>query len=89
MSAQFAKIYETDAVGQIAVIRCDEDGKPSITLYFNPEVDGIGVCSISLGFGEGQDDLADSAFQKMSEAGVTETVAKHVAMIRQSFGEAS
>jgi len=62
----FAKIYESTEIGQI-LIKLDshgETGLPEVRLYFTSP--GVGVCSVALGFKEGQEDKAEKAFKSIT-----------------------
>lgn len=62
----FAKLFEYEDIGQIAVISQDNDeGCPEIRFFFTPE--GLGTCSVAIGFGEGEYDKADLGFENTNE----------------------
>ena len=61
----FAKLFDT-AHGQVAVLRQDnEDSEPEIRFYNEPE--GLGVCSIAIGFGEDQYEAQEKAFENVTQ----------------------
>lgn len=78
--SNFAKLFESETYGQIAVIKqTNDDGDPEIRFYFQPP--GLGVCSNALSFGDGNEDesfdLQDKAWELVTlEA--SESIAKSV-----------
>lgn len=63
----FAKIFGTDD-DQIVVMRDDSDnGKPQVSFFYDPHIDGYGVCKTSIIFNEGEEESADIAFAKTTE----------------------
>ena len=65
----FAKLFETEEVGQILVkIDIGEEGKPEVRYFFEPE--NLGVCSMALSFKDDSDESwgdAEKAFNKSTE----------------------
>ena len=64
----FAKIFNTEEVGQILVMNdaSDDDNRPQIRFYFQPE--GLGVCATHINFNDECWDEADTAFEAIDEA---------------------
>lgn len=70
----FAKIFDT-AYGQVVVLRQgDENNDPEVRFFAEPE--GLGVCSMAIGFEEDAWEDADTAFNsvdlKMAESAAKE-----------------
>lgn len=68
MSKQnFAALYHADDIGQVLVIIEGGDEGPEIRFSFKPE--GLGVCSVKLGFPDSDDgwEMAEEAFGKVTE----------------------
>lgn len=62
---KFAKLFESDELGQILVKKEEnEEGEPIVTFYIDPDVDAFGICNTSMGFNDtdsGWDARGDSS----------------------------
>lgn len=63
----FAKLYGNDDRQLLVMQGDDQDGKPEVRLYFQP--DGLGVSSFALGWNDDDEGyaLADKCFNEMTE----------------------
>jgi hypothetical protein len=81
----FAKSFETSR-GQVLVMKNSNNvGDPELQFYFEPE--GLGVCSINLGFGEDSDrawDALQDAFNQ-SDIVLAEKIAKDISNQTKAF----
>lgn len=80
----FAKLYESQTLGQIVVMKdSNDEGDPSIKFFFQPE--GFGVCCFLLNFTAVDEDAAwakcDKAFDKVDAEMTFELVRKQAAML--------
>lgn len=70
----FAKLYETEELGQILIKIDDGEGGPEVRVYFEPK--GMGVCSTAYVFSDEATawDSAEKAFEKLTEQAAADTV---------------
>ena len=86
---QFAKLFETPELGQI-LVKCDtgDDGY-EVKFYFDPNVDGLGICSTSLYFRDDVEntDILDAFFESIDEEKAISIVAEAVSCSQSAFVE--
>ena len=71
----FAKLFDT-SYGQVVVLKQgNEDNEPEVRFFAEPE--GLGVCSMAIGFEEDAWEDADTAFDKVDLA-MAEAAAKQL-----------
>jgi len=89
MIRRFAKLFETN-LGQILVLRRSGDDGPEITIFFNPGVEGAGLCRIDINFPDSEEGetAADFGFDLIDEDKVAKAVSEQIASIRKIFSEA-
>lgn len=76
---RFAKLFEDEEVGQVVVMRVnDDDSNPSIQYICQPNVPGIGLCTMTLSFADTRKGRLDRdhAFERVDEAHALEAVRK-------------
>lgn len=85
---KFAKLFET-ALGQILVMRQGGDNGPEIVFFFDPDVDGVGVCSFKIGYADSAEGeaKADAAFEGIDEENALQTAATQIEGIKEIFAE--
>ena len=84
MSKEFAKLFDTDRGQIVAMRKQNDESEAEIRLFFNPEIDGLGLCEIGLSFSN--DEAADIAFGQMTKELACSGVYPQIDMMRQSFG---
>lgn len=79
MKRKFAKLYETE-LGQILVMRQEGDDGPEIRFHFDPEIEGLDLCAIGIGFSDDDDgaEKADKAFDAITEEGAIKAVSRQI-----------
>lgn len=83
----FARLFETER-GQIVALRhVDSYDDPAILLMFDPDVEGLGVCSLAVSFADSDEgeNKRDRAFDALIEEGVRKVVFAQIDGIKQSF----
>lgn len=63
MSNDFAKLFQSEELGQIAVMLTEQDDIPVISMYWSPE--GYGICNVDMKFTNADE---DEAWDKAEEA---------------------
>ncbi len=71
----FAKLYETEELGQILIKIDDGEEGPEVRVYFEPK--GLGVCSMAYTFSDEKATAwvsAEKAFETLDEQSAIDTV---------------
>lgn len=89
MTRKFAKLFET-SLGQILVMRQSCDEGPEIGFFFDPGVDGLGVCQFKIGYPDSEEGetLADAVFDRIDEEAVVKAATAQIANIKEMFSGA-
>lgn len=89
MTRKFAKLFET-TLGQILVMRQSGDEGPEIAFFFDPGVDGLGVCHFKIGYPDSEEGeaSADAVFERIDEEAVVKAASAQIANIKEMFSGA-
>lgn len=85
----FAKLFNS-ACGQIVVLQNQNtDGEPAITFMFDPGVDGLAVCHISIGFTDDEtgEEKARKAFVATGQEDAERVVLEQIKKIQEIWGK--
>lgn len=84
---KFAKLFESEKHGQLVVIKqTDDDGSPEIRLFVLP--DGLGVCSVAVGFKDDSEqscDACEEIFEQFDMEAAESVAEATIARLAKSF----
>jgi hypothetical protein len=80
----FAKLIETERGQVLAKLDSGDDG-PEVRVFFNPEVEGIGVCSMAFNFKDEDHKKAKKLFDELTDKKLEAIAFKAMEQIRQSW----
>lgn len=86
----FAKLFHSDEIGQVLVtLHLTGEDTPELHITFDPDVDGLGMSSTKIGFPDTDagEELAQRAFDLVTEESAVGTARIAIANIRKMFGE--
>lgn len=86
---RFAMLIEDPEIGQVVVMQQRGDEGPEIAIYFDPGIDGMGVCNTNIGFNDDEDgwDKADCAFERFDDDMAVNMARKGIESIKAMFNE--
>lgn len=86
---RFAMLVEDAEIGQVCVMQQRGDDGPEIAVYFNPEVDGLGICRTAIGFSDDEagEQKAALAFEKFDDEAAVSIARRAIASIKDMFAE--
>lgn len=82
---KFAKLFETEAHGQILVKLDAGDDGPELRFYFDPDIEGLNVCSVAISAKD--TDAGWKAMQAAFDRQDADTAAKVVAGVKAECAE--
>ena len=87
----FAKLFQSDEIGQVLVtLHLTGEDTPELHITFDPNVDGLGISSTKVGFPDTDagEELAQRAFDSVTEESAIGAARIAIANIREMFAEA-